>query len=242
MEKTFLNYKDHKIPVRVYTERRNGVRCSIGKTAANLRIPNYYNVSQRKETWEWFEDWAVKQFDKNEKLRNRFFGKGYETGDMIYVGERAYRLIMQYEDRASHAAKLKDGDITLKLAKGDEETNLQKAIRHLLSRVVSKDFKQEITEKVQRWNQQYFQKDIKSVNLKYNTSNWGSCSSKGNINLSSRLLFAPDDVIDYVIVHELAHLIEMNHSAKFWKIVSDIMPNYKEKERWLKVNNAKCDF
>jgi predicted metal-dependent hydrolase len=65
----------------------------------------------------------------------------------------------------------------------------------------------------------YFQKPIKSVNLKYNLSNWGSCSTKGNINLSTRLLFAPDDVIDYVIIHELAHLLEMNHSPHFWAIV-----------------------
>jgi len=49
-------------------------------------------------------------------------------------------------------------------------------------------------------------------------------------------------VVDYVIVHELAHLIEANHSHRFWKVVSDIMPNYKEKEEWLKENNHLCDF
>ena len=78
--------------------------------------------------------------------------------------------------------------------------------------------------------------------MKYNHSNWGSCSSKGNINLSTRLLFAPDDVIDYVIIHELAHRIEMNHSPRFWKLVSDAMPDYKEKEKWLKVHGGKLGF
>jgi len=119
---------------------------------------------------------------------------------------------------------------------------LNKSIRHLLSRVIANDFLPEIEQRVYELNQKYFQKNIKRVYLKYNKSNWGSCSSKGNINLSTRLLFAPSQVIDYVIIHELSHLIEMNHSPRFWKIVRDIMPNYEEQEKWLKVNGAKCDF
>jgi predicted metal-dependent hydrolase len=95
---------------------------------------------------------------------------------------------------------------------------------------------------VNELNFQFFKKPIKSVNFKYNHSNWGSCSQSGNLNFSSRLLFAPDDVQDYVIIHELAHLVELNHSDRFWKLVSDAMPNYAEKEKWLKVNSNACRF
>ena len=63
---------------------------------------------------------------------------------------------------------------------------------------------------------------------------WGSCSAKKSINYSWRLIMADDDVIDYVIVHELAHLIEMNHSKKFWDIVKNILPDYKERRVCLK--------
>ncbi|HRI62460.1 MAG TPA: M48 family metallopeptidase, partial [Saprospiraceae bacterium] len=83
---------------------------------------------------------------------------------------------------------------------------------------------------------------IKSVNLKYNHSNWGSCSAHNNVNLSTRLLFAPQDVQDYVILHELAHLVELNHSDRFWSLVQGYMPDYREKEKWLKLNRSKCDF
>jgi len=65
---------------------------------------------------------------------------------------------------------------------------------------------------------------------------WGSCSSKKNINLSWRLIMAPDAAIDYVIVHELAHLIEMNHSQKFWNIVAHAMPSYKKHLNWINKN------
>jgi hypothetical protein len=65
---------------------------------------------------------------------------------------------------------------------------------------------------------------------------WWSCSSKKNLNFSFYLIGAPKKVIDYVIVHELAHLSEMNHSKKFWRVVEIIMPKYKKHKKWLKDN------
>lgn len=62
---------------------------------------------------------------------------------------------------------------------------------------------------------------------------WGSCSAKKNINFSWRLIMADDEVIDYVIVHELAHLTEMNHSARFWAVVENVLPDYRERKSQL---------
>ena len=63
---------------------------------------------------------------------------------------------------------------------------------------------------------------------------WGSCSAKKSLNFSWRLAMADDDVIDYVIVHELAHILQMNHSAEFWGIVRNILPDYKLRQKRLK--------
>ncbi|QLG89611.1 M48 family metallopeptidase [Chitinibacter bivalviorum] len=63
---------------------------------------------------------------------------------------------------------------------------------------------------------------------------WGSCTSKGVVRLNWRLMQAPASVIDYVIIHELAHLAEMNHSARFWAIVAQVCPNWKAERAWLK--------
>lgn len=63
---------------------------------------------------------------------------------------------------------------------------------------------------------------------------WGSCSAKKSLNFSWRLAMADDAVIDYVVTHELAHISEMNHSARFWAIVADALPDYKERQKMLK--------
>ena len=63
---------------------------------------------------------------------------------------------------------------------------------------------------------------------------WGSCNRRGDINFTYRLLFAPEELIDYVVVHELAHTKEMNHSANFWKIVEQTMPDYKARRMKLR--------
>ena len=75
-----------------------------------------------------------------------------------------------------------------------------------------------------------------SVKLSSAAKRWGSCSIKGNLNFSWRLVFYPLAVLDYVVVHELAHRREMNHSAAFWKVVATWMPDYKKYRKWLRDN------
>ena len=80
------------------------------------------------------------------------------------------------------------------------------------------------------------QMDVEPFAVKINGANtrWGSCSSKKSLNFSWRLIMACDDVIDYVVVHELAHLIHMNHSKKFWAVVESVLPDYQERKSQLR--------
>ncbi len=72
------------------------------------------------------------------------------------------------------------------------------------------------------------------ITIKMQKSRWGSCSSKKNLNFNCLLMRTPDEIIDYVVVHELCHLKEMNHSPAFWAEVEKMIPDYKERRKWLK--------
>ena len=74
------------------------------------------------------------------------------------------------------------------------------------------------------------------ITIRRQKSRWGSCSAKGNLNFNVALMRAPIKVLDYVVVHELCHRLEMNHSAGFWREVSRVMPDYAEQEKWLKIH------
>lgn len=76
------------------------------------------------------------------------------------------------------------------------------------------------------------------ITIKNLVSRWGSCSTKGNLNFNCLLMLTPDYVIDYIVVHELCHLREMNHSEKFWAEVEKIIPDYQRAELWLKQNGG----
>lgn len=80
--------------------------------------------------------------------------------------------------------------------------------------------------------------EVKQVVVRNQRSRWGSCSANGTISLNWRLVQTPDSVRDYIVYHELMHLREMNHSARFWARVEEVCPDWREAERWIKRNGS----
>ena len=100
--------------------------------------------------------------------------------------------------------------------------------------------KRDLTIKVMEFSKRMSVTPI-AVKINAAKTRWGSCSGKKSINFSWRLIMADEDVINYVVVHELAHITEMNHSDKFWAIVERVLPDYKERQKRLKAMQKRLD-
>lgn len=93
-----------------------------------------------------------------------------------------------------------------------------------------------INERVEIFNQLY-NYSYKRISIRNQKTRWGSCSKKGNLNFNYRLLFLPKELADYIVVHELCHLKEFNHSRQFWSLVEQTVPDHKQLRRRLKKEN-----
>jgi predicted metal-dependent hydrolase len=242
VQHTSLKVGELTVPVRIHRESRISARASLGKEAAILRLPLRLPEKEELRLWKWFEDWVLRQFSANPVMAERFKPKLYLPGDTLRVGSKTYRLSIESHSGSGHSGRLRGDLLHLRLSNHEQDINLQRSVRTLLSRLVGKDQLPMVVERVHCLNDQHFNQTFKTIRLKYNHSNWGSCSRSGNINLSTRLLFAPQEIQDYVIIHELAHLIEFNHSPRYWALVAKADPNYKHHVEWLNRNGHSCDF
>ena len=237
-----ISYDNIYVPLHIYTEMRMDVRISILKDKVNLRLPIFFSGKQKNKNIMWAINWVRKRFQENPELEKRFEIKTYKSQDILTINGKSFQLIITEENRNNFSGKIQNDTIYIYTPENIDNHHKEKVIKTLQSRLIAQYFLPEITSRIQELNQKYFKFNINTIRLKYNKSNWGSRSAKNNINISTRLLFAPKDVQDYVFIHELVHFIEMNHSPAYWKIVEKIIPDYKEKEKWLKQNNRLCDF
>ncbi len=114
-----------------------------------------------------------------------------------------------------------------------ETPHLPRRIRDFLEREVRRDLAQAVKIHADKLGQA-----PKRITVRDTRSRWGSCTARGELNFSWRLILAPPLVLDYLVAHEMAHLREMNHSARFWTLVASLCPNVEEAERWLKRHGA----
>lgn len=145
---------------------------------------------------------------------------------------KAYRLVTVYQQGSPSVEALGD-KIIIMLPREHQDKKLKILeiwLRHQAREIISKRLEEARVKLNINYNQ---------VFIKDQKTRWGSCSSQGNLNFNYRLVMAPLPVIDYVVVHELAHLIEMNHSKKFWSLVEQICPDYKIYRQWLREHGSK---
>ena len=242
-EATFWWIQDAKIPVMIYTENRRNSRVAFGQKNINVRLPNWYSSEQRNKQLGAFQQWVHDIINQKPALLSRYHVEdGYKNGDTLVVRGIPFLIDIQSFDKKTSSSILKGKTIHIRLSANEEGIHRERSIKRLISHAVAEYFQPIIEERVLALNDQYFGKEIQKVQMSYTNTTWGTCSNKKVINLSTRLLLTPEEVADYVIIHELAHLIEMNHSSRFWALVKKAMPEYEVHKEWLKRYGEQCDF
>jgi predicted metal-dependent hydrolase len=242
MQTELLEINGIKYLVKIHYENRSNSRVSIRRTAINIRIPSFLSSAKKNEQLEKMKTWAKNKIMKNpEKFRLKP-QKEYKNGDLLKIGDEEFALRIEFKDKKGSSARPMSNTIKLSISDNLSKEEQNNHISSLISRCIAYKRLPKLQEKLHELNERHFNQRINKIFFKHNKSNWGSCSNAGNINISTRLLFAPDKVLEYVCIHELAHLIEQNHSDRFWMLVETAMPGYMEKEKWLKENRDLCMF
>jgi predicted metal-dependent hydrolase len=178
-----------------------------------------------KAIWEFVEQhraWIEKK--KTEVLSaDVVLPKQYEPGEtFLFLGE-SYPL-----DIVKHQRQPLVFDGTFKLSEA-ASARAEKVFEHWYRQQARRI----IQERAEFYAKQYgFQ--YQGIKITSARTRWGSCSRNGSLNFSWRLIMAPLEQVDYVVVHELAHTVHHNHSKRFWKKVETVLPDYKERQKWLK--------
>jgi predicted metal-dependent hydrolase len=240
---TYVVIGEYKVPLRIHIERRSTIRIAVGKDNVLLRVPLFASTNLLTHI-KTAEEWLTGISESQPELLEKYHVSKYElrTGLQL-LGKDQYILKLEVSDSQDLGEiKLSNTDLVIKIPSSIDEFEKRIMVRNLLSKLFAKRYKKFVEERVRFWNERFFQKNVKSVTLRYNSTNWGSCSTTGKINISTRSLLLPLDVFDYILVHELSHLVEMNHSDRFWNVVKKVMPNYETAEKWIRDNASKLDF
>ena len=241
---TSVRWQGIHLPLLIIEEPRIDTRVSLGKTSAYLRIPYTAPREFKQEKLIWAKKWLLETLSDKPELAQRFQNKEYRTGQVIKTAFKSFILHLSTNNaKATGKAHVEGNDLILSLPKLEaDDFYTRDFVTNLISKGISYDLMPVFSERVHDYNRIHFKERINSIRLKYIHSRWGSCANTGNINFSTKILLAPTNIMDHIIIHELAHLKEMNHGPRFWKWVEKADPDWVKHEAWLKKFGDKLDF
>ncbi|MEE9911307.1 MAG: M48 family metallopeptidase [Deltaproteobacteria bacterium] len=209
-------------------KRRKTISLQIGSgSEITIYAPHFTPLAEINRFVEEKQNWIDRAIKRQAELRVLPEEKAYVTGDFFYYLGRAYPLEAYFDPVENAGVVFWDNRFFLNCPENKAMKKhyfiswyKKKALIHINERV---DFYRSMLKLASR-----------GVRISSAERRWGSCSQDDHLSFSFRLIMAPPQVVDYVVVHELMHIRQKNHSSKFWKLVIDVLPDYKEHRRWLR--------
>lgn len=226
----YLEIDDVKIPYSVRESSKVGnisIRASM-REGIFIVMPTRYPLTKAHKFIVSQAEWVEKSWSRILSYRDKHsdaFLPLIEKNSVTYLGKE-YQLIIDDAGTSRGKVIVEDDVIIVTCANADDASAI-------LEKWYRKQAKAVIYGSLEKYKSA-MNVEFNNVVIRDQKTRWGSCSSDGNLNFSWRLVVGPLYVLDYVVVHELCHLIEMNHSERFWSLVSRYYPEYKSSQNWLK--------
>lgn len=211
------------------TSRKKTASLKVDEGEVKIIVPKLLEQEKIDEILADKHSWIVDKLAQYQ-AHSPSLAREYVSGEALpYLG-RNYRLKVLTGDLAP--TKLINGRITVTVPDPSTQTHY---IRRALMNWYKRHADKKIREKVRRY-ESLVGVETGVVRTKEFKSRWGSCTPYGDLEFNWVIVMAPNRVVDYVVVHELCHLLHHDHSPQFWKEVERVMPDYKEHKEWLRVN------
>ena len=207
---------------------RLDVRSETGLTVV---IPNSYNARYIPDLLEAKREWILCKLAKYGRFRSHKIENELKSGDILpYLGQDL-EVVKRQNHGTGDSVRLQRNKLIIVLRAENGRLDL------LVEQWYRMQAAELIRGKVEKAGTR-FGLTYNRIIIRGQKTRWGSCSRKGNLSFNWKLIMAPEPVIDYVIVHELAHLKEMNHTKRFWGLVAEHCPRWREHKKWLKDHGA----
>lgn len=222
---------DFEWQVRRSPRRKTLSLCVYSDNRVVVAAPE--GVSKREITCfvERKSDWVRKRLTLNRERQEKRLAREFVSGErLFYLGAEQTLEICEGE-RAG--VFLEEGRILVRL--GPEISGVSRApfVRRVLMTWYGQMAQRKISERV-RYYMRIIGVTPRSVRIKVLRSRWGSCSAKGCVNFAWNIIMAPEPVLDYLVVHELCHMVHLDHSAEYWNLVGSVIPDHRERRKWLR--------
>lgn len=190
------------------------------------------SLRQIKDFLQKKSEWIKKAINFNYEVRKKYIPKKFENGENFLHLGKEYPLLIKEGHKFLIAIDDAGLSVTLPKKHTENKTYLSKKIIQWYKSQAYKKLLERIS-----FYEPLLKTAISGLQIRSLQHSWGNCSRKGAVTFSWKLIMATLPVIDYVVIHELCHLIHHNHSLKFWQEVQRLMPGYKEHKQWLKIND-----
>jgi hypothetical protein len=213
------------------SERAKNLRLKVDmENGLVITVPHLFDCGSLEIILKEKQDWVLDKLDYVAQVRQSLLISGKRPGRYVLYRGREYQVEVETNKTSACVVEIIDDKIVVRLSEGsgkDSAVVLEYWLKSMARLLINQRIRVINNVLKLRFNR---------VAIRGQKTRWGSCSQLGNLNFNWRLVMAPLPVMDYIVAHELLHLVEPNHSKKFWSLVESICPDYKACREWLKKN------